>query len=483
MRLASFVISRNAAWCALAVLCSALVAASHWPERNGYFLVDDFLWLHLANWRSVADSFVGSQGAHVAYRPVFRLSVYIDDLLFGRDPAGWHWNNMLMHAVNATLLAALLRAFGVRFAVSAVAAILFSLAPLSGEAVNWISGRTALLSSLFGLVSLWRWAIGTRQRRTPWAAAIWMILALATYEGAIVLPLVCACLAPLAVRQFRICWSDAVRQVAFMLAWLVVFWCVRAVFLGTFVGQTAAPDDHLWENYVHHLQGLLTFTRNLGGDALLWILAGCLAVATFTPRLFPAGPCLALAALVLIAPYSQDAGTGGRFFYALQAPLCALLVLPAALLPEMAAAPVLLLLLATLSPTFFASTRQEAIGHTLAEQKAKAIVAAVQRAIPRNDGYPHVVDGIPDIDRQHLLIGDFFEIAVADSYVQDPPPVVLRTRTVQSNPQALADVLATASRFWRYDGDVDRLLPVSRDDWLKTIPTPANDVNATLASP
>lgn len=125
MRLASFVISRKAAWCTLAALCSALVAAGHWPERNGYFLVDDFLWLHLANWRSVADSFVGSQGAHVAYRPIFRLSVYIDYLLFGRHAAGWHWENMLLHAGNAVVLAALLRAFGMRLTVAAGAAILF----------------------------------------------------------------------------------------------------------------------------------------------------------------------------------------------------------------------------------------------------------------------------------------------------------------------------------------------------------------------
>ena len=340
-----------------------------------------------------------------------------------------------------------------------------------------------MLSSLFGLLSLWRWTVSTRHCSTPWAAAIWMILALATYEGAIVLPLVCACLAPLAVGRFRIGWSDAARQIGFMLAWLVVFWCLRAVFLGTFAGQTAPPDYRLWENYLDHLRGLLTFTRHLGGDHLLWILAGCFAIATFAPRLFPAGPCLVLAALVLIAPYSQDAGTGGRFFYALQAPLCALLVLPAALLPEMAAAPALLLLLGTLLPTFFASTRQEAIGHTLVEQKARAIVESVQRAIPLNDGYPHVVDGIPDIYSRHLLIGDFFEIAVADSYVQGPPPLVLRTRTVQSIAQALADVLATKSRFWRYDSDADRLLAISRDDWLKTIPEPPNAMTATLGSP
>jgi len=80
---------------------------SHWPEVSGFFQVDDFLSLHLANWRSVLDSFVGTQGEHVAYRPVFRLSLYIDTLLFGRDASGSHVENMVMHAMNSLLLAVL----------------------------------------------------------------------------------------------------------------------------------------------------------------------------------------------------------------------------------------------------------------------------------------------------------------------------------------------------------------------------------------
>jgi hypothetical protein len=38
----------------------ATAVASHWPVRHGFFQVDDFLWLHIANWHSVAESFVGS---------------------------------------------------------------------------------------------------------------------------------------------------------------------------------------------------------------------------------------------------------------------------------------------------------------------------------------------------------------------------------------------------------------------------------------
>jgi hypothetical protein len=60
--------SHNAlVWCALGGTLLLVAISSHWPVRNGYFQVDDFLWLHIANWRNVLDSFTGSQGAHIAY--------------------------------------------------------------------------------------------------------------------------------------------------------------------------------------------------------------------------------------------------------------------------------------------------------------------------------------------------------------------------------------------------------------------------------
>src|SRR6516164_431336 len=56
-------------WLSLTIASVTITIASHWPQTNGFFDADDFLWLHLANWRSVIHSFVGTQGEHVAYRP------------------------------------------------------------------------------------------------------------------------------------------------------------------------------------------------------------------------------------------------------------------------------------------------------------------------------------------------------------------------------------------------------------------------------
>jgi hypothetical protein len=458
-------------WLILGFLTVTATIASHWPETNGFFQVDDFLWLHLANWRSVLDSFVGTQGEHVAYRPIFRLSLYVDALIFGRDAVGPHYENMLIHAANSLLLAALLRVFRVHFSVCAAAALLFALAPLSGEGVNWISGRTVVLSTMFILLSLRQWVLSLSQRKLPLAAMLWMIAAAATYEAAIVLPALCFCLVPMACKELKIDWYYAVQQSVVMGLCLGLFWIVRAVFLGTFIGQTTTPDYNLWGNFGHHITDLVHFTRLLAGDVVLWLLGMSLIVTTFIPRLFPAGPCLVLMAVIFLLPFSMDPGTGGRFFYALQAPLCALLVLPATVLSGIARVLSIFLLLAVLLPGFAVSNWREAASHAAAEQKSLTLIKAIHKAIPADDGYPHIVEDVPELFRGHLMFGELFELAIADTYRAPlSAPLVLRSKLVLGNAMMLSDVLSTDSRFWRYDSGSDELIPLNREMWLRSHP-------------
>src|ERR1700679_470119 len=70
-------------WPILGFALLLLAVGTHWPVRKGYFQTDDFTWLHLAHWRSVLEAFVGNQGSNLAYRPIFRLSTYLDAFVFG----------------------------------------------------------------------------------------------------------------------------------------------------------------------------------------------------------------------------------------------------------------------------------------------------------------------------------------------------------------------------------------------------------------
>jgi tetratricopeptide (TPR) repeat protein len=89
------------------------------------------------------------------WHPLTWLSHMMDVRLFGKGPSGPHLVNLLFHAANGALLFLLLhRLTGSRWRSLLVAA-LFALHPLHVESVAWISERKDVLSTFFGLLSLW----------------------------------------------------------------------------------------------------------------------------------------------------------------------------------------------------------------------------------------------------------------------------------------------------------------------------------------
>jgi hypothetical protein len=436
-------------WQGLGVLLLVAAIAGRWPDRNGFFQTDDFLWLNLAHWRSVAASFAGpfggAQGALLAYRPIFRVSVYIDALLFGHAAIWWHFENLAIHAGNA-----------------------FLFAPHNSESVDWLSGRTAALGFLFMQLAAWRWVWAVREHRTPWAAAIWMLLGAGTYEAAITLPFVLLCLIPLVPKTLAVDWRYAGRQVIMLIGCLAVFLIVRAFMLGTFVGQTAATNMDLLANSLDHFVELGRADLATGSVISRLILAVALILTSFHPRLFPAGPCLLGAANVLLLPFITTPGAGSRFFYMLQAPLCVMAVLPVLIAPARFRLPLLTLLLLIVLPGFVASSWHEAAAMAAAGGKTRAIFEAVHRAIPANLGYANVIDGVPETDNGRLMAGGFFEEGIADTYHDPvlPPPFIARSEAVLANPELRATILRVPARFWRYDPDSGQITPNTREAWL-----------------
>jgi protein O-mannosyl-transferase len=97
------------------------------------------------------------------WHPLTWLSHALDCELFGLNPAGHHYMNVLLHAVNVVLLFLLLQsATGFRWRSLMVAA-LFALHPINVESVAWTAERKNVLSMLFFLVALY--AYGWYARR------------------------------------------------------------------------------------------------------------------------------------------------------------------------------------------------------------------------------------------------------------------------------------------------------------------------------
>jgi protein O-mannosyl-transferase len=140
-------------------------------------------------WETVKWSFTTYQQAN--WHPLTWLSHALDCELFGLNPAGPHYVNVLLHAVNAILLFLLLQsATGFRWR-SFIVAALFALHPINVESVAWAAERKNVLSTMFFLLALY--AYGEYARRPgKWrysTVACFFALALLTKPQVITFPL------------------------------------------------------------------------------------------------------------------------------------------------------------------------------------------------------------------------------------------------------------------------------------------------------
>ena len=121
------------------------------------------------------------------YVPVSWMTLGVDYLVWGMNPAGYHLTNVLLHSVNAAVFYLVARRL-IRLAMpaaasasplawrlgAALAALAFAVHPLRVESVAWITERRDVLSGLFYLVAVWAYlrdseaALDERLRRRAW---------------------------------------------------------------------------------------------------------------------------------------------------------------------------------------------------------------------------------------------------------------------------------------------------------------------------
>jgi Flp pilus assembly protein TadD len=148
---------RNAAFCLL--LLAATLAVYNPVLHNRFINFDDGQYisenLHLRSglsWDLLKWAFTTYEAAN--WHPLTWISHALDYQLFNLNPAGHHYVNVLLHALNAVLLFLLLaRATG--FAGrSLVVAALFALHPVNVESVAWAAERKNVLSMFLFLLAL-----------------------------------------------------------------------------------------------------------------------------------------------------------------------------------------------------------------------------------------------------------------------------------------------------------------------------------------
>jgi len=126
------------------------------------------------------------------WHPLTWLSHALDCQLFGLDPSGHHWMNVMIHALNVVLLFLLLWRVTAATWKSFLVAALFGLHPLNVESVAWVAERKNVLSTLFFLLALgaYGWYARRPEIRRYLVVALLFVLGLASKPMVITLPFV-----------------------------------------------------------------------------------------------------------------------------------------------------------------------------------------------------------------------------------------------------------------------------------------------------
>jgi len=154
----------------LLILIASVVVACYLPILNsGYVWDDNVIIVENSNYRGLSFSYLSwmfttYHDSH--YHPLAWLTLGIDFVLWGMNPAGYHLTNIVVHVVNTVLFYFLMIVFLQRITTAtnvglvgmqigaACGALFFAVHPLRVENVAWISTRGDLLCGGFYILTI-----------------------------------------------------------------------------------------------------------------------------------------------------------------------------------------------------------------------------------------------------------------------------------------------------------------------------------------
>src|SRR5881398_4249600 len=184
---------RGRAWF-FALVLAALTIFAYRPAWNGGFLWDDDVYITNNELLTAPDGLRRiwfSLDSPSQYFPLVYSTFRIEHAVWGVDPAGYHWVNLLLHIGNALLVWLVLARLKVPGGW--LAGAIFALHPVQVESVAWITERKNVLMGFFFLLTLLAWiAFSDGRTKRPWRfyvlALILYVLSLSAKTTACTLP-------------------------------------------------------------------------------------------------------------------------------------------------------------------------------------------------------------------------------------------------------------------------------------------------------
>lgn len=179
--------------------------------------------------------------------PIIWLSYMLDSTLFGKAAFGYHFTNVVLHAINAALLFVLIRKWTKSFWAAFFVAALFAWHPLRVESVAWITERKDVLSGLFFLLALLSYTKYSERpgmgREVP--AALFMALGLMTKPILVTLPFLLLLLDYWPFRRWEFTRESLKANAWTLVSEKVLFWSLMVLFcFVTYYTQTVGEAIH-----------------------------------------------------------------------------------------------------------------------------------------------------------------------------------------------------------------------------------------------
>src|SRR4029077_8252630 len=173
---------------------AAVTIFAYRPAWNGGFLWDDDVYITNNGLLTAPDGLRRiwfSLDSPSQYFPLVYTTFRVEHAVWGLDPTGYHWVNLLLHVGNALLVWLVL----VRLKVPGawLAGAIFALHPVQVESVAWITERKNVVMVFFFLLTLLAWlSFVDKRTKRSWRfyvlALILYVLALSAKTTACTLP-------------------------------------------------------------------------------------------------------------------------------------------------------------------------------------------------------------------------------------------------------------------------------------------------------
>jgi hypothetical protein len=241
------------------------------PVSRVGFVAEDFIFLEIISQsiNKVIEIAVEAQRVRLIILPFD----WIQYQFFGSQPEGYHRVSLALHLLNIILVYFFISRFSENRAAGVIAALFWGVNPRHHQAVIWFSAQHYLLTTFFGLLSLYTHLLFLESSKRRWRLFSFLFLALAvfTHDFAIVLPVLLPLTEALypGIRKFKslLNWNSVRRYLPEVLLILlfatITFFGNRAEKLTSVVNaSTYVSEGYQIEGY--RLVDLSQWARNTG---------------------------------------------------------------------------------------------------------------------------------------------------------------------------------------------------------------------------